>query len=426
MEQSSSLRLFGRAFLIAILVLVAVWILRPLLPALAWAGVLALATWPAREWLIRKGMTTSGAAILLTLLVGILIVGPLIIVAIEMAREAVVVVQTVHELKEIGLGTPAWVLQVPLLGDYVASWWRDHLADPDAAKELLGRAESLDFIHWTRSLGSEAVNRLAILAFTLLTLFFAYRDSPTIASQSRIIADRLFGPSGEHLGEEAIVAIRATVNGLVLGRSGARIRLCGSGREPPRSVRLRDRASRDSSIRSDGGVCDRLLHSRHTVPHHRGGLTFCVRVSRGLRCRSFRPPCADRRVDSPAFPVGSPRHLWRLGDVWPDRIVCRTGDHGRCHRHLAGGRQAGQARRAGWRVRAPRRSLPAVFGNLGAVSRGRFSSALARRSDAATKTEVETCAGEFQPLRSWQRPSPHRTCRWRYLFADTVIACRGP
>jgi predicted PurR-regulated permease PerM len=216
MEQSSSLRLFGRVFLVAILVLVAVWILRPLLPALAWAGVLALATWPAREWLIRKGMTTSGAAILLTLLVGILIVGPLIIVAIEMAREAVVVVRTVQELKEIGLGTPSWVLQVPFLGDYVASWWRDHLADPDAAKELLGRAESLDFIHWTRSLGSEAVNRLVILAFTLLTLFFAYRDSPTIASQSRIIADRLFGPSGEHLGEEAIVAIRATVNGLVL------------------------------------------------------------------------------------------------------------------------------------------------------------------------------------------------------------------
>ena len=216
MEQSSSLRLFGRVFLVAILVLVAIWILRPLLPALAWAGVLALATWPAREWLIRKGMTTSGAAISLTLLVGILIVGPLIVLAIEMARETVVIVRTVHELREIGLGTPSWVLQVPFLGDYVASWWQDYLADPDAAKELLGRAESLDFMHWTRSLGSEAVNRLVILAFTLLTLFFAYRDSPTIAKQSRIIADRLFGPSGEHLGGEAIVAIRATVNGLVL------------------------------------------------------------------------------------------------------------------------------------------------------------------------------------------------------------------
>ena len=216
MEQSSSLRLFGRVFLVAILVLLAIWILRPLLPALAWAGVLALATWPAREWLIRKGMSSSSAAISLTLLAGILIVGPLIVLAIAMAREALVVVRTLQELREVGLGTPLWVPQVPFLGEYMASWWQDHLADPDAVKELLGRAESMDFIHWTRSLGSEAVNRLVILAFTLLTLLFAYRDGLAITSQSRIIADRLFGPSGERLGEEAIVAIRATVNGLVL------------------------------------------------------------------------------------------------------------------------------------------------------------------------------------------------------------------
>ena len=194
MEQSSSLRLFGRVFLVAILVLLAIWILRPLLPALAWAGVLALATWPAREWLIRKGMSSSSAAISLTLLAGILIVGPLIVLAIAMAREALVVVRTLQELREVGLGTPLWVPQVPFLGEYMASWWQDHLADPDAVKELLGRAESMDFIHWTRSLGSEAVNRLVILAFTLLTLLFAYRDGLAITSQSRIIADRLFGP----------------------------------------------------------------------------------------------------------------------------------------------------------------------------------------------------------------------------------------
>jgi predicted PurR-regulated permease PerM len=216
MEQSSSLRLFGRVFLVAILVLLAVWILRPLLPALAWAGVLALATWPTREWLIGKGMGPSSAAISLTLLAGILIVGPLIILAIAMAREALVIVRTVHELKEIGLGTPVWVPQLPFVGEYIASWWRDHLADPDAAKELLGRAESVGIIQWTRSLGSEAVSRLVILVFTLLTLFFAYRDGPTIAKQGQIIADRLFGPSGEHLGAEAIVTIRATVSGLVL------------------------------------------------------------------------------------------------------------------------------------------------------------------------------------------------------------------
>jgi hypothetical protein len=69
---------------------------------------------------------------------------------------------------------------------------------------------------WGRSFGSQLVSRLIILVFTLLTLFFAYREGPAIINQTRIVADRLFGPSGERLGQEAVVADRATVNGLVL------------------------------------------------------------------------------------------------------------------------------------------------------------------------------------------------------------------
>ena len=216
MEQSSSLQLIGRVVLLTILVVAAILILWRFLPALAWAGVLALATWPIREWLVGKGIKASITAMLLALIVGFLILGPLILVAIQLAREASVVVQTIRELTDAGLGTPEWVPQVPFIGVYVAAWWQDHLADPEAAKELLGRAQSLDIVHWTRSLGSEAVGRAVTLAFTLLTLFFAYRDGPMVAKQSRIIADRLFGPSAERLGEEAAVAIRATVNGLVL------------------------------------------------------------------------------------------------------------------------------------------------------------------------------------------------------------------
>jgi predicted PurR-regulated permease PerM len=105
MEQSS-LQFFGRLILVTILVLAAVWILQRFLPALAWAGVLAIATWPIREWLTRKGTHPSITAILLALSVGVLIVCPLVTLAIQMAREANVVVQTVRELREAGLGTP--------------------------------------------------------------------------------------------------------------------------------------------------------------------------------------------------------------------------------------------------------------------------------------------------------------------------------
>jgi predicted PurR-regulated permease PerM len=185
----ASLQLFGRIVLITILVVLAVWLLRRFLPALAWAAVLAIATWPVREWLTDKGVKTSNAASSLTFVVGVLIVGPLVVLAVQMAREGVVIVQGVRELRENGLGTPEWVAQIPFVGGYVASWWTAHLADPDAAKELLGRAESMAVTQWGRSFGSELVSRLVILVFTLLTLFFAYRDGPTIIRAPRTMFD---------------------------------------------------------------------------------------------------------------------------------------------------------------------------------------------------------------------------------------------
>jgi predicted PurR-regulated permease PerM len=66
----SSLQLFGRIALITVLVVLAIWLLRRFLPALAWAAVLAIASWPLREWQIDKVVRRSIGAFLLTVLVG--------------------------------------------------------------------------------------------------------------------------------------------------------------------------------------------------------------------------------------------------------------------------------------------------------------------------------------------------------------------
>jgi predicted PurR-regulated permease PerM len=216
MAREFSLQLLGRVLVVAILALLAIWILWRFLPALGWAGVLAIATWPLRQRVVRHSARPTAGAILLTLLVGAVIVGPLIAIIIEGAREAVLVVQWVREVRETGLGTPEWLSQVPLVGGYLAAWWQAHLATPDAARELLGRGESVPAMLWTRHLGHELLTRMVILAFTLLTLFFLYRNGPQIIEQVNTVANRLLGPPVTRLGKEAINAVRATVNGLVL------------------------------------------------------------------------------------------------------------------------------------------------------------------------------------------------------------------
>ena len=99
-------------------------------------GVVALATWPAREWLVGKGMRPSGAGILLALVIGILIIGPLILLAIEMARRSECCCRNGATTEGSWTGTPQWVPQIPFIGIYVASRWQDNLADADAAKSF--------------------------------------------------------------------------------------------------------------------------------------------------------------------------------------------------------------------------------------------------------------------------------------------------
>ena len=284
----SSLQLFGRIALITVLVVLAIWLLRRFLPALAWAAVLAIASWPARQWLIDKGVRRSIAALLLTVLVGALIVGPLLVLAVQMAREAGVIVQGFRDLKENGLSTPEWVSPLPFVGGYVAAWWTAHLSDPEAAKELLGRIESFGLIGWGRIFGRELVGRLVILVFTLLTLFFAYRDGPAIIDQIRTVADRLFGRSGRAPRQGggccgSCHGKRSCTRRISRGRCACTC-LRDGGSEPSHSIRVCDRPARDSSIRRACRICGRLPHAHRPVPCQCWGYTFLVRVGCRLPC----------------------------------------------------------------------------------------------------------------------------------------------
>jgi predicted PurR-regulated permease PerM len=205
--------------LTAALVLLAAWILRHFLPALAWAAVLAIATWPLYARLLRlfPGPWRQAflAPLLFTVLVGIVFLLPLTLFAIEAGREAFALVRWARAIEESGLPVPDWVAHVPF-GASLALWWHNNLADPAAAKLLLGRIDRSVVFDWTRSLGVQLVGRSTILVFTLLALFFLYRDGRAFAGQVAGLLGRVFGAAGEQVGRHVVAAVRGTVDGLVL------------------------------------------------------------------------------------------------------------------------------------------------------------------------------------------------------------------
>ena len=209
-------RRIARTALIVAIVLASVWMLWRFLPALAWACVLAIATWPLRQSLHRRGLRKSAIAASLTLVLAVALVLPLIGLGIEAAHESGAIMQWIGDVRQHGLGTPQWLAHLPFIGNSAAAWWQANLAEPGAARALFGRTETSGIFSLTRTLGAQVANRLTILVFTLLTLFFLYRDGPSVIKEADSIAGRLFGPPGGQLGKDAVTAVRGTVNGLVL------------------------------------------------------------------------------------------------------------------------------------------------------------------------------------------------------------------
>jgi predicted PurR-regulated permease PerM len=196
----------------------AVFILHEFLPALVWAGIFAIATWPLYGRFLRwaPGARSIWAPLLFTSVIGLFFVAPLAGATIEVGREARGVITWVATAQNAGLPVPAWVGELPYFGGEATSWWKENLSDPDAATELFGRVNHGALGDWTRALGFKLLHGMTIFVFTLLTLFFIYRSGATMSHRLLLLGDRLLGHRAERMALTAIAAVHGTVNGLVL------------------------------------------------------------------------------------------------------------------------------------------------------------------------------------------------------------------
>jgi predicted PurR-regulated permease PerM len=209
----------ARMVLAAGLAVLGLWILHRYLAALAWAAVLAIALWPLYQRLV-GALGGHGrrilAPLILTLSIGLIFIVPFVYTAVEVARETHILVQYLVDARRNGIPTPEWIVDLPGIGYSIAEWWHSNLSDPKAAEELLGRIYARVPADSAREVGGEIVHRLILFGFTLLTLFFLFRDGAALSRQLVGLSDRLVGAQGERIGRRMMETVLGTVNGLVL------------------------------------------------------------------------------------------------------------------------------------------------------------------------------------------------------------------
>src|SRR5262249_2548190 len=121
----------ARYLLISALVLLGAWMLQHFLPALCWAGVLAIGTSKLYDrWLqYFKGLHRDiWAALPFTPMLGLVLIVPLVYGGIVAVREAISLARTLLDSKGGPPELPQWLQQLPWLGDWLNGIWLDKVS----------------------------------------------------------------------------------------------------------------------------------------------------------------------------------------------------------------------------------------------------------------------------------------------------------
>lgn len=192
-------------------------VIEPFMVPLAWAAVLVYVSWPLYRRLrrlLQRFRTLS--ALLMTLLLMTVVVLPVLLTAGLLAEEAGEAYRTfTARLADSTLTLPAILTRIPLAGE-----WLQEFADRLAGDPALLRAQLAD---WLKGLSGTLAGiagglgrNLIGLGFTLLIVFFLYRDGEDFARQVRLLLGNLLGDRSEGYVRAAGATVTAVMYGLLL------------------------------------------------------------------------------------------------------------------------------------------------------------------------------------------------------------------
>ena len=213
----STAEMRGSLVAAGILLLAGLYTLHEFLPALVWAVVFAIGVWPlfdraATRWPSHRKGLLPAVVVLAFLLVFVV---PVTLVAVPLAHDAHGMAQWVEEARLRGIPTPPILGRLPY-GAYLSTQWQNNLGQPGQISLLTARTVQGGLIATGRKFATQALHRLVLLGFTLLTLFMLLREAASVVEQIKVASRRAFGPAGENIGRQMVLSVHGTVNGLVL------------------------------------------------------------------------------------------------------------------------------------------------------------------------------------------------------------------
>jgi predicted PurR-regulated permease PerM len=200
----------------------------PFSSIVVWSAVLTVALYPAFDWLaLRLGGRPRLAAVLITILSLLIVIGPATWLALDLIQSLQVISQQL-DLSSISLPPPAEsVKEWPLIGDRVYQFW--YLASTNLS------AAFAQILPQLKPLGGSVLRSAAGTGTEILTFFaaiivagFLFPLGPSLAHGAKNFSRRLATRRGEEFVNLAAATIRAVSRG-VIGISVVQALLAGIG-----------------------------------------------------------------------------------------------------------------------------------------------------------------------------------------------------
>jgi predicted PurR-regulated permease PerM len=135
-----------------------------------------------------------------------------------LVKELQLFINYLQDINREGGQAPFFIREFPMIGTELVNYWDTHIGQPGNLKFILSNLHlSLaPTSYYIKQVGLNLAHRSFQLGFTLLCLFFFYRDGAKLFQQINYIGEYCLGKRWFRYSERLPSALRSTVNGTIV------------------------------------------------------------------------------------------------------------------------------------------------------------------------------------------------------------------
>jgi predicted PurR-regulated permease PerM len=200
-------------------VLMTLFIVHRFIPSLVWAGIITIATYPLyQHWQRFFGQHKNISAFLFTTLLALLFIAPVSWLVSVVLKDLQIFLNYLQILNRHGGEVPSFFQDIPFVGKEVVAYWDKNLGEPGHIKHLISNVHlSLTPVsYYAKRISLNLAHRGFQIGFTMLILFFFYRDGDAILRTINQVGESCLGERWYRYAKKLPGALRGTVNGTIV------------------------------------------------------------------------------------------------------------------------------------------------------------------------------------------------------------------